>query len=370
MESTNYMQDTPVSIIICTYNRSELLSEALDSLAKQVDSPNIFEVIVVDNNSTDDTRDVVESKVSGYPTSLSYVYEGRQGLSYARNTGIERAKGEIIVFTDDDVEAEAGWLDAIVAAFDSPDIACAGGPIRPIWPFAKPEWLTERWQVYLGVYEYEDAVESRELHGPCYPCGVNIAFRKSVFSEVGMFSTDLGRIGTLLLSNEESRVCNLIERAGKRIRFAPQAIMYHKMAAARLTKQWFYHRLYWQGRSDAILDKSLGNDGVTKVVSYLEMLSAGHFGGTGFDARCTEKLVKGYVAQFFAMTSPENVTDTARVMQKMIGTTRRRIKCMPPVHHVDSVAEPDADTSTTAHIFNQGFFGKIVKRLQRLLSGQ
>lgn len=369
------MQEGYVSIIICTYNRSRLLSETLLSMAKQVSSSTHFEVIVVDNNSIDDTRDIVESKVPNYPTSLSYVYESRQGLSFARNTGIKHAKGEIIVFTDDDVEAEAGWLDAIVAAFDNDDVVCAGGPIRPIWPLEKPEWLSENWQVYLGVYEYADAVESRELHGPCYPCGVNIAFRKSVFSEVGMFSTDLGRIGTSLLSNEESRVCNLIERAGKKIGFAPQAIIYHKISSARLTKQWFYHRLYWQGRSDAIMDKSLGNDCINKVVNYLTLLLSGHnvSDGLTFDRRCSEKLIKGYIIQFFIMADSGNATDIFKVMQRTIGRVSNNRRPILPVHNANNVESPLCDEIDPGnYAINskklQSIYQNLIEKLKKTLS--
>jgi len=312
--------------------------------------------------------------VPEFSTSLSYVYEGRQGLSFARNTGIQRAKGEIIVFTDDDVEAEAGWLDAIVAAFDNDDIVCVGGPIRPIWPLAKQEWLTENWQVYLGVYEYAEAVESRELHGPCYPCGVNIAFRKSIFAEVGMFSTDLGRIGTSLLSNEESRVCNLIERMGNKIGFAPQAIIYHKISSSRLTKQWFYHRLYWQGRSDAILDKSLGNDCVNKAADYLALLLSDQNVGDGltFGRKCNEKLIKGYIIQFFIMASSGSATDIVRVMQRTIWRASNHRLLVLPVQDAnipelplggEMVPESFSITFRKLHSFYEKLVGKLKKTL-------
>jgi len=242
------------SVIVCTYNRSDLLEGSLRSLAAQDIQKDQYEIIVVDNNSSDDTREVVEAFASTSPVRVRYFFEGRQGLSFARNCGIEAAQGDIVVFTDDDIEAEPRWLREVIVVFNSSEVACAGGPIRPLWPIEKPQWLTRDWEGFLTISEFEDAKETGFFHYPSYPWGANIAFRKTVFASVGVFPTDLGRIGKSLLSNEELNLCKRIEDAGFKIAFAPGAVIHHKIAPERISKSWMMHRAYWQGRSDAILD--------------------------------------------------------------------------------------------------------------------
>lgn len=307
------------SVIICTYNRHELLSTSLESLLIQSFPKDSYEIVVVDNNSTDHTRKVVEKLTGASPVPVKYIFEECQGLSYARNTGIKHSLGEIIVFTDDDIEADENWLCEMVDAFHADDVVCAGGPIEPIWPFDKPEWLSERWQVYLGVYGFEYALETGILHGPSYPCGVNIAFRRDIFDVVGMFSTDLGRIGPCLLSNEESRVCQQIEDLGKKICFARNALIHHKISPERLTKQWFYHRMYWQGRSDAILDDSLRNKANVKVADYISRLATSQSARcVDFDSKCEARLMQGYVLQYLALITTGNTTKALKSFLKMV----------------------------------------------------
>jgi len=309
-----------VSVIVCTYNRHGLLSASLASLIAQSFPKDMYEIVVVDNNSTYSTREVVEKLKVSSPIQIKYIFEKRQGLSFARNTGIEHALGEIIVFTDDDIEADKLWLKEMVTVFDKSDVVCAGGPIKPIWPFVKPEWLLEKWQVYLGVYEYEYASETCVLHGPSYPCGANIAFRRNIFDIVGMFSTDLGRIGNCLLSNEESRVCQKIEDLGKKICFARDALIYHKISPERLTKQWFYHRMYWQGRSDAILDDSTKKINNTKVATYLcKLASNKNDRYANFDTKCEKKLMQGYIHQYFILLAAGNTYKSLRSFHQILG---------------------------------------------------
>lgn len=243
-----------ISVVMCTYNRADLLEASIRSVEQQVFPKSNFEIIVVDNNSTDGTKEIVANLVRSSSVPLRYIFEPEQGLSHARNTGIRNAHGEIVVFVDDDVEVAENWLAELVVEFLNPNVVCVGGPVRPIWLAERPEWLTDQWTGWLTLHEYEWAKETRELTGPCYPVGANIAFRRDVFDKVGYFSSELGRVGNCLLSNEESRLCTAIEEAGLKIRLAPEAIVYHKIPAERLNKQFFFKRMYWQGISDAIMD--------------------------------------------------------------------------------------------------------------------
>jgi len=296
-----------VSIIICTYNRSKLLKETLQSVQNQDFQSDQYEIIVVDNNSTDDTKDVVAEMAKASPVSTGYVFEYMQGLSNARNAGINNSEGEIIVFTDDDVEAERSWLRELFAAFETPGVAAAGGPIRPIWPFEKPEWITENWQGYFTVSEFPEAREAGEFRNPNYPWGANMAFRRSILKKTDLFSPALGRIGACLLSNEELRLFRAIEEMGHRIVLAPDAVIHHKIPPERVRKLWLYHRTYWQGRSEAILDRQSGN----YVYSRLRAFSSGMLwrkllsDKTDFEKECLDRITTGYLYQL--LQTDENV---------------------------------------------------------------
>jgi len=245
------------SVIICTYNRHDLLKSSLKSISLQSFPRDQFEIIVVDNNSTDRTKEIVEELSTSFPSPCRYIFEEQQGLSFARNRGIQEANGDIIVFCDDDIEADRNWLAEIVSVFDDPCAAAAGGPIKPIWLSARPEWLPDSMLDYIAVSDFPNAAISGEFGLSDMPFGANIAFRKHIFTLTGLFPTHLGRIGSNLLSNEETVICRRILAADSKIKFAPNAIMGHKIDPKRLTKKWFYRRHYWQGRSNLLLDQTL-----------------------------------------------------------------------------------------------------------------
>src|SRR6185503_338373 len=132
-----------ISAVITTYNRSEMLAKALEALLSQHAGGVRYEVIVVDNNSTDDTRATIEALISKGHTNLRYVFEPQQGISYGRNAGIAAARGNIIAFTDDDVVVTDNWIATIKRAFDeNPEVEYIGGKILPDWSEPPPKWLT------------------------------------------------------------------------------------------------------------------------------------------------------------------------------------------------------------------------------------
>lgn len=298
------------SVIICTYNRCDLLAASIKSIQAQQFPSELFEIIIVDNNSTDHTRELVENLSNSSPVAIRYVFEERQGLSYARNAAIDFSNGKIILFTDDDIEADPCWVKEIVTAFDDPKVACAGGPIRPIWPFEKPSWINTVWLTEpLSISEFVAAKETGYFSGH-YPFGANIAFRKEVCKKFGGFTVTLGRQAGNLMSNEEIELCQKIEAQGDVIRFTPKAVVHHKIAPERLTKQWFYHRFYWQGRSDALLDANLGKrrkERLQKIVpQLLELRRRARI--LSFSDRCFYSLYKGYLHQYiFSRVCNENV---------------------------------------------------------------
>ena len=208
-----------ISIVLCTYNRADMLEDSLRSWQLVVQGNRKVEFIVVDNASTDATRNVVEKFAGAFPGVLRYEYEQQPGLSCARNRGIEAARGPIIAFVDDDIYFDAHWLQEIVAAFERhPDVHCIGGKSIPTFEGEKPNWLTESMLQFYGSTLSGD--NDRLMVFPEHPFGVNMAFRQEVFGEIGGFRTDLGRIKNSLLSNEEKDMFHRVAAAGFKVFYA------------------------------------------------------------------------------------------------------------------------------------------------------
>jgi len=245
------------SVIIPTFNRADLLGPTLDCIARRCRLDDAWDVIVVDNNSTDDTRAVVESRVAGFPVPLRYVFEGTQGRSHALNTGIAASSASIFVFTDDDVLVGEGWLAAAVAPLVDGSVEYSGGPVRPIWETARPEWLPmDRSDIWgtIAILDYgpEPFVfeERRRV-----PLGANMAVRRSLIDRIGLFDGRLGRSGSQLLGQEVPEFLARARAAGARGMYVPEMLVDHHVPARRLTKQYFRRWWYGKGISRAQLDR-------------------------------------------------------------------------------------------------------------------
>src|SRR5579872_1977400 len=182
-----------ISVILCTYNRSESLACALESLASsQLPQACVWEVLVVDNNSKDGTRNIVESFGGRYPGVFRYVFEPQQGKSFALNRGIREASGDILAFVDDDVTVETDWLFELTKPLSDSQWAGTGGRVYLPKDFTPPSWMTvEGDHSLLGILaHFDQGPEAVPLTIP--PIGNNMAFRKEVFLKYGGFRTDLG----------------------------------------------------------------------------------------------------------------------------------------------------------------------------------
>ena len=248
------------SVVIATHNRAQVLRATLRSLAAlRADGP--WEVVVVDNNSTDDTGDVVRSAAAGFPAELRYVLEAQPGRSPALNTGIRAAAGGIIVTTDDDVRVPAEWLNQAAHALDAYGADYVGGRVLPIWGGPRPAWLPERgggrmWAV-VALLDYGDAPFE---FGARVPLGVNMAFRRAAFDRAGLFDPEIGRRAGTLLGQEIREWCIRARGAGVTGSYAPGMVLEHIIPEERLTKKYFRRWFYWRGVSRALLYGRAGLD--------------------------------------------------------------------------------------------------------------
>ena len=249
------MTKTDISIILCTYNRASRLPEVLESLAALKTGNELsHEILVVDNNSSDNTKDVIESVRAVYPGLIRYVFESRQGLSWARNKGIEEALGGLIAFTDDDVIVDQNWLRALAIASTTYPHAGFGGRVLPKWDFSPPSWF-----IGSGPFKMTKggAVVGHDLGdmpleykmGMQTPVGANMIFRRELFKCHGLFRIDLGKTGKRVFFGEDAEFYGRLLRAGEKLLYLPQAIIYHPVDSARMTKSNFKISYFNIGRS-------------------------------------------------------------------------------------------------------------------------
>jgi glycosyltransferase involved in cell wall biosynthesis len=253
------MVEIKISVVVCTYNRSALLRETVVSLLEQDINKNSYEIIVVDNNSTDSTQLMVEEIAIGKPPKVRYLKEHRQGLSFARNKGAKEANGEIVAYIDDDATAQEEWLQGLLEIYDDfPDAGIVGGMIEPVWLKKKPAWLVQNLVRNFGVLNYGN--EIKELSFPETPFGGNFSINRELFHELGGFCENLGRKGVSLLASEEVLLCRLVEKKQKKIYYTPKAIVYHKIFPERLNRRYLLKRAYAQGISNVIIERELKQD--------------------------------------------------------------------------------------------------------------
>jgi len=258
------------SIAICTHNRAADLKEALLSLTQQkFQEP--FEVIVVDNRSTDRTKQVTLEVQTLMQASVRYVYEERLGLSVARNRAIREAKGEYILFLDDDAAASPDWIGEIVRLFDrDAQVGCVGGKIEPVWEGGAPAWLPEENRTLYSILDY--AGEVKEMQAPDIPFGANMGLRASLFQGMAAFREDLGRVGSNLLSSEESELIGRVRSRGWKVIYTPHAFVLHKIPRSRISRKWLLRRIYWQGVSKAVASNGKTADMVKSLLKMFVFL--------------------------------------------------------------------------------------------------
>jgi len=239
-----------ISVILCTYNRSESLKRALDSVAKSVFPQAIdWEVLIVDNNSNDRTSEVVQEFSLRYPGRFRYSFEPRPGKSHALNRGILEASGSLLAFMDDDVVVEPTWLHNLTAVLRDSNCAGVGGRILPQWTGPPPHWLPTHERYGLAPLAMFDlGLESGPLNEP--PFGTNMAFRRDVFQRYTGFRVDLGPRPGSEIRNEDTEFGQRLLNAGEQLLYEPSAVVHHEVPLKRLTKRYFLRWFFDKGRAD------------------------------------------------------------------------------------------------------------------------
>ena len=242
-----------ITVILCTYNRCEGLAKALDSVAAQkLPDSIVWEVLVVDNNSSDETRQIVEGFCARYPGRFRYLFEPQAGKSYALNSGIREARGDILAFMDNDVTVEESWLRNLTAILLDREWVGAGGRILPDRNFSSPRWLPfsgskGRYALApLGLFDLGD--QAGQLTES--PFGSNMAFRKEVFEKYGSFRTDLGPRPGSEIRSEDTEFGNRLLAGGERMRYEPTAVVYHPVPENRIQKKYYLAWWFDKGRSN------------------------------------------------------------------------------------------------------------------------
>ena len=239
-----------VSVIVSTYTEKRLddITYCFESLEKQTLKPSQILLVL------DPKPELIKFYESRAPEYVETVISPENGLSNARNAGIEASTGEILVFIDDDAYADPYWLEKLVKNYEDPNIMSVGGLLKPHWETEQPTWLPLAFYWTIGC-SYQDLDKKREVRNPI---GANMSFRKIVFEKVGLFRSDIGRVGMTLLAGEEAEFSLKVvtQIPNSKIIYDPSAIVYHRVPQSRLSLRYLINRAYFEGISKGLISKS------------------------------------------------------------------------------------------------------------------
>jgi glycosyltransferase involved in cell wall biosynthesis len=271
-----------ISVLIATRDRAALLSETLHTITCQIDPGQAVEIVVVDNGSVDDTLGVIELAATRSPIPITHLREERPGKSHALNAGVARARGDLLVFTDDDVLADRGWLSAYASAFDSTGADFAAGRILPLWEAAPPRWLSP---ALYGVLAIPDGGRERlriakGVNEAIMPLGANMAVRRHVLDRIGGWNPDLGKLQGTLRTGEDHEFALKMIAAGYEGVYEPRASVQHRVPADRLQLKYFQRWFHDNGIIEARLEEEFPTTDryVLGVPRYLLRKAAGDAG--------------------------------------------------------------------------------------------
>jgi glycosyltransferase involved in cell wall biosynthesis len=266
-----------LSIIICSYNRASYISDALTSLYGQSSGLDDFEVIIVDNNSIDNTKEVyAQWRQTNTNGQFSFISETKQGASFARNTGAAIAKGEWVCFMDDDAVATTDYVKNIIKHIqDQPFIVGFGGRIIPKYIPGEPKWMSYYVSSLVGNFDY--APTACAFENGKYPLESNMIVKKSVYDQIGGFNVNLpGVVGTLRIGGEGKELFYKIIALGHTIYYDPSICVHHVVEVKKLTSEYMYRVASGIGRGEKTRTLNISNGAyLMKILEYLLKLGAG-----------------------------------------------------------------------------------------------
>lgn len=239
-KSTNCGSSPLISVIICTYNRDKYIYNVLRSVAENDYPHDKYEIVLVNNNSSDNTESECQRFQADFPDiAFRYCVETNQGLSYARNRGIQESQGDLLAYVDDDATVNKEYLRTYADFFNkTPEAVAAGGPILPVCETEEPSWMSHYTRQLVTGRLYLGDRQRPFAHG-AYPGGGNSCYRRSVFDAVGLFNVELGRKGSSLIGAEEKDLYDKMTTLGMKFYYLPTAILYHIIPASKLTQDYF-----------------------------------------------------------------------------------------------------------------------------------
>ena len=249
-----------LSIVISTYNNATSLARTLSSVAKQDADGSLWECVVVNNASTDNTEECVKALIKEYShINLVLTKEPQQGLSYARNRGIAESRGDIIVFIDDDETINSGFVSAYIDLFHNHGAFVAAGAVKVRYDKVRPKWMS-KYTEQMIANPIDLGPEITDVSSSITPAGGNMAFNREIFNLYGGFDTELGRRGSMLLGGEENELFDRIRNLGERIIYTPHAIVYHHIPERKLTPEYFDKLSYGVGVSKRLRAEKMGSE--------------------------------------------------------------------------------------------------------------
>lgn len=246
-----------LSVIVCTHNhqgRFPRLRRAILSLSEKENSDLILEVIVIDNGSSISKSE--KNELLKLNSRIIFIPENKIGLSVARNTGIKNSNGDILAFIDDDVRVADVWAKNIVDSYNNDEVLCAGGEVKMtnINVAKKKNWVSNYFLRFISPIEFPE--KTGRINEPFFLIGANMSFKKNVFEKYGLFNEELGRVGSKLLSNEDTEFISRLPKGN--IFFIKSAEVFGEIDENRLTRRYMLLRLFWQGYSDYIFIRKVG----------------------------------------------------------------------------------------------------------------
>jgi GT2 family glycosyltransferase len=267
-----------------------------------------WEIVIVDNNSTDDTKDHTARFAQSIDINVRYIFEDRQGLNNARNAGIKVAEGELLIFIDDDVEVTDNWLAEMKDAFDRYPVVGVGGKVLVKETPEKPAWWVTEYDGALGKFDAGDAIIlSDDTYTSIIGIGANLGFKRSVFDKYGLFRSNLDRQKRKLLMGGDVEFVQRVKTAGELTMYYPRAVVYHCPTVNRITqsylRRWYFRIGEWEARK-SLVGKSRADTILTvprwryrSALGHLLKASTGHLSGhyrEGFHHQLEFLSVLGY----------------------------------------------------------------------------